>query len=270
MSLRSRPNDVSAIGVALVLFAIWTAATWYLEGRVETFLRPDAVMDRMLYAIVANLLIGTVGAVLVVSWLSGAVITHEDAGFGAPVRSVVSVIVGAILGLALYVVQGAPTLEPMVILNAYAQVFVVSAAEVLVCWAVVGATVAASVRSPGRVIACVAGAVVASVLFGLYHYAHSAPFNTFGMVALLTVVGLGTSLFFFVSRDVYGTIVFHNFLAVFGVAQALKAAGKLDTFATLQVPLIVTALVTIVVLLAADYLLLRRMEAPTPVPGGAQ
>jgi hypothetical protein len=50
------------------------------------------------------------------------------------------------------------------------------------------------------------------------------------------------------------------------VAQALKAAGKLDTLATLQVPLISTAIVSIIVLIAADYFLLRRVPAPTPVP----
>ena len=250
---------VSGIPVALALFAIWMATTWHLEGRIETFLRPDAVLDRLVYAVVANLLIGIVGAVFVLRWLQGAGVTREDAGFGAAVHSVASVVVGAILGFALYVGQGAPTLNPIVMLNAYAQVFVVSAAEVLVCWAVAGATVAVSVQNRGRLIAGVAGAVVASILFGLYHYAHSAPFNTFGMVALLSAVGLVTSVFFFASRDVYGTIIFHNFLGTFGVAQALQASGKLDKLLTLQVPIIVTAFVTIAVLIAADRLLLRGM-----------
>ena len=56
------------------------------------------------------------------------------------------------------------------------------------------------------------------------------------MVATLMVVGLVTGLYFFISRDVYGTMVFHNFLGTFGVAQALKAADKLDTMTTLQMP----------------------------------
>ena len=262
-----RPSHVASIVIALLLFAIWTAATWYLEGRIDTLLRPDAVVDRIVYAIVGNLLFGIVGAILVVRWLSDAGLTREDAGFGSTKRSLLSVIIGAIVGLGLYVGQGAPTLDPMIVLNAYAQVFVVSAAEVLVCWAVVGATIAASVQNRGRVTAGVVGAAVASILFGLYHYAHSAPFNTFGMVALLSVVGLMTSLFFFVSRDVYGTIVFHNFLGTFGVAQALKASGKLDTLTTLQVPLIVTALVTVAVLVAADRFLLRTAPATAAAPG---
>jgi hypothetical protein len=263
-------NRSSGIVIALLLFAVWTIATWYLEGRIETFLRPDAVTDRLIYAIVANLLIGIIGAVFVVRWLQRAGVTREDAGFGTPMRSAISVIVGAVLGLATYIVQGAPTLDPVVVLNAYSQVFVVSVAEVLVCWAVVGATVAASLNDRGRLIAGVVGAIVASVLFGLYHYAHTAPFNTFGMVAFLSIIGLVTSLFFFVSRDVYGTIVFHNFLGTFGVAQALKASGKLDSMATLQVPLIVTALVAIAVLVAADRFLLRNTSTPSPTAIGAR
>ncbi|HKL29942.1 MAG TPA: hypothetical protein VJ898_11850, partial [Natrialbaceae archaeon] len=41
--------------VALGTYAAWTAITWLLEGRIETFLRPDAVADRLVYTGVANL-----------------------------------------------------------------------------------------------------------------------------------------------------------------------------------------------------------------------
>ena len=37
------------------------------------------------------------------------------------------------------------------------------------------------------------------------------------------------SAHFFLSRDIYATIVFHNFLGVFGVVQALAASGRLET-----------------------------------------
>jgi hypothetical protein len=242
----------------MALFVVWTAVTWLLEGRIETFLRPEAVKDRLVYAIVANVAIGIVGAAAVVRWLAGLGLAREAAGFGPAFRTWGSVAVGAMIGFALYVIQGAPTLDPIILLNAFAQVFVVSVAEVLVCWAVVAATVENSLEGHGKILAGLAGSVTASVLFGLYHYAHSAPFNTFPMVATLIAVGLVTGLYFFMSRDVYGTIVFHNFLGTFGVTQALKAAGKLDTMAALQVPLIVTALAVVVVLLATDQFLLRK------------
>jgi membrane protease YdiL (CAAX protease family) len=136
-------------------------------------------------------------------------------------------------------------------------VFVVSVAEVLVCWSLVGATFE-SVLQPrlGRGAVFVA-AVVAAVLFGLYHFAHSAPFNTWAMVGLLAVVGLVTGLFFFVSRDALGTAVFHNFLGTFGVTQALEKAGALGTLEVLQPPLVGTALTTAAVLMVG-YKLVQR------------
>jgi hypothetical protein len=245
------------IAGAMALFVVWTAVTWLLEGRIETFLRPDAVADRLVYALVANVGIGIVGAVAVIHWLGGLGLAREAAGFGPAFRTGGSVAAGAVIGFALYVIQGAPTLDPIILLNAFAQVLVVSVAEVLVCWAVIAATVEMGLKGRGKILAGLAGGVTASVLFGLYHYAHSAPFNTFPMVATLMVVGVVTGLYFFMSRDVYGTIVFHNFLGTFGVTQALNAAGTLDTMATLQMPLIVTALVAVGVLLAADHFLLK-------------
>ncbi len=98
-------------------------------------------------------------------------------------------------------------------------------------------------------------AVIASVLFGVYHFAHSPPFNTAGSVVLLTVIGLVTSAFF-VSRDVYGTIAFHNFLGIFGVIRALKASGNLMNFERPVIPLFVTAVVAIAVLIVAHTRLL--------------
>jgi hypothetical protein len=173
-------------------------------------------------------------------------------------RTILSVFAGLALGLAFYTASGGPTSDPIVIANAFAQVLVVSAAEILVCWSVVAAVFEAALRDSNRWAAIVVGAVAGSVLFGLYHFAHSAPFNSWGMVAFLSAVGLITSLFFFVSRDVYGTIVFHNFMGVLGVANALAAKDQLASMATVQVPLFATAAVTILLLLALDRLWLRR------------
>jgi hypothetical protein len=113
------------------------------------------------------------------------------------------------------------------IFNAHAQALVVSVAEVLVCWAVVGSVSESLLQDRGRWVSAILAAVIASVLFGVYHFAHCPPFNTVGSVVLLTVIGLVTSAFF-VSRDVYGTIAFHNFLGIFGVIRALKASGVED------------------------------------------
>ena len=133
-------------------------------------------------------------------------------------------------------------------MNSFAQVWVVSVAEVVVCWALVGGTLQAALRPWSRWGAILVAAAVASVLFGVYHFAHSAPFNEIGMVAFLTGIGFVTSLWWFVSRDVYGTSVFHNFFGVTGVLAALKAGGLVPERPELAVPLVITALVVTVAL----------------------
>jgi membrane protease YdiL (CAAX protease family) len=114
------------------------------------------------------------------------------------------------LGFAFYAVQGAPSWNPVVLINAYSQVLVGSIAEILVCWAVIGSVSQALLQDRGRWVSVILAAIIASVFFGVYHFGHSPPFNTVALVVFLSVIGLVTSVFFFVSRDVYGTIAFHN------------------------------------------------------------
>lgn len=243
------------------LYVVWVLLTWFLEGRILTLMRPDAAVDRVVYVVVANLLIG----IVVAAWLVGrflryGVTTRRRLGSRRPVRAVLAASLGLGAGLFLYVVQGPPTMDPVVVLNGYAQVFAVSAAEVVVCWVVVGGAVEAVARGRGRFVGPVAGAVAASVLFGVYHFAHSPPFNTVSMVTLLTLVGLVTSLFYFGVRDIYGTVLFHNFLGTFGVLGALEASGNLNSFTELQPALLGTAAVAALLLVASDHLFLRRAE----------
>lgn len=265
MSARLR----SAILAALGLFILWAIATWFLEGRIETLLRPDAVMGRLVYIVVVNLLIGIVGAAFMIRVsVQKAGVNRADTGFGRTAPSPMWIMIGLALGLGLFLAQGAPSLEPVVIINAYAQVFAVSAAEVVVCWALIGGVFKNAFGAFGfsngsrgarsNWAAAVGAAVVASILFGAYHFGHSAPFNTIGMVAFLSFVGLWTSAFFFISRDVYATVAFHNFLGVLGVVQALAAADKLGNFSTLQVPLLITAAVALLVLIGSDIFIIRR------------
>lgn len=246
---------------ALGLFAVWMAATWLLEGRIETLHRPGAVTDRLVYTVVANILIGIVGAAVVSKFLLG----HSAdklalAGFGARSRTLLWLPLGFALGLIAYFGQGAPSRDPIVVLNAYAQVLVVSVAEVAVCWAVVAGVLRSTLGGRSWRAGLIA-ALAGSILFGAYHFAHSPPFNSVEMVGFLTIIGFLTSAVFLVSRDIYGTIAFHNFLGVFGVVQALTAGGQIESFGTLQVPLIGTALLAVAVLVACDVLLIRRAAA---------
>lgn len=239
-------------------YLLWVAATWFFEGRIRTLLRPEAAGARITYALAVNLLFGIVGGIALIRfWLKHGLRSAALFGFPNMQRTVVSVLAGLTLGLAFYFLQGAPSLNPTVIVNAYAQVFVVSAAEIVVCWAVVGNALAPNLSARRSVLALIKTSIVTSILFGVYHFGHSAPFNTVPMVAFLTLIGLGTSAFFFISRDLIGTAVFHNFLGTFGVVQALVAARALHSMEVVQVPLVVTAAITILVL-AGGYIAVRR------------
>jgi FtsH-binding integral membrane protein len=169
----------------------------------------------------------------------------------------ITVVAGAVLGFVFYA-QNPPSMNPTVILNAYAQVLTATIAEILVCWAVVGATFESLTKRTAKAVSLVVGIIAASVLFGVYHFAHSPPFNTVGLVLTLTLVGVITSLFFFISRNVYGSIVFHNFLGIFGVLQALTASGNLTAYDQPMYPAYVLALVSVIIVIAADMRFVRR------------
>ena len=259
MSAAAAPNTRMAFILAIGLYLLWVLATYLLEGRILTLQRPEAAGARLLYALVANILIGIGGSVLVVRFLSNSgEISTRQAGFRGYGHAAVAVVVGVVFGFVIYAVQGAPSLNPVVVLNAYAQVLVVTVAEVLVCWAVIGSMAESLLWARGRWVSAILAAIIASVSFGVYHFAHSPPFDTPGFVVFLTAIGLVTSAFFFVSRDVYGTIAFHNFLGIFGVIQALEASGNLASFERPVPPLLVTAAVTIALLIAAHVLWLSR------------
>jgi hypothetical protein len=251
------------IAAAALVYAIWTFLTWWFEGRIGTFLRPDAVADRAVYALLVNLGVGVAASILVLRATAPGAQQVAAAGLGPGRPGVLACTVAFAVGLAAYAALGAPTLEPVVLLNAYAQVFVVSAAEILVCFALPAAALAA-VRPEAGWRWKVGVIAISAALFGVYHFAHSPPFDEVGTVAFLTVVGLVTGTVFVLSRDAYATVLFHNFLGTLGVTQALAAAGKLDGFGSPAWPLIGTAALTLAVALALDAGLLRRFR---PVPG---
>jgi hypothetical protein len=245
-----------AVGAAFGLFAAWTLATYLLEARAGTFLRPDAT-SRFVYAVVANLLIGTIGAALVIrAVVRRAEIPHVTTyGVTKPARILVFVPIAAVLAGCFLVSQELPTSNPVILANASAQVLVVSIAEVVVCWALFGAVLRNALGS-GFVSAVIA-VVSAALAFGVYHLAHSPPFNTLAMVLLLSTVGVATGIFFFLGRDLYSTLVLHNAFAIRGVIQALDEGGNLDGYASPQLPLIATAIAAFVILVIVDVVLIR-------------
>ena len=264
MRAAAAPNTRMALTGVFGLYLVWVLVTYLLEGRIQTFLRPEAMGARLFYALVANIMIGIGGSALVIRFLSrGGTMSSEQAGFRGFGHAAIAIIVGVALGLAFYALQGAPSWNPIVLINAYAQVLVTSIAEIMVCWAVAGSVSQALLQDHGRWASLILAAIIASVLFGVYHFAHSPPFNTIPLVVILCVVGLLTSVFF-VSRDVYGTIAFHNFSGILGVIRALEASGNLSVFERPIIPLLVMAVIAVALLIAAHVLWLNSGAASTP------
>ena len=61
------------------------------------------------------------------------------------------------------------------------------------------------------------------------------------------------------------TSAFHNFLGIFGVIGALEASGNLASIERLLMPVVVTAVVAMAALIAAQVLWINTAAAPTPL-----
>ncbi|MFB6101886.1 MAG: hypothetical protein ABEJ73_04910 [Haloplanus sp.] len=256
-ALSPRGKVAAAVGTYLV----WTLTTWTLEGRLLTLRRPEAVADRLLYTGVANVLIGTLLALWIVRTFVAAGFTSRGRlGLRPGRHALLASAVAAVAGLGLYLGQEPPTTDPVAMANLFAQVLPVSIAQITVCWMLVGGSVEALLddRGANRVVARGVALVVASGLFGVHHVAHSPPFDAAETAGLLTLVSVGTGLFYFGGRSAYGALVFHNFLALFGVTSALAAAEQLTAYREPIPSLLVTGLVATLVFVGAVGLRRRR------------
>jgi hypothetical protein len=195
------------------------------------------------------------------------------------------VVVAIAVGLVLFLtsIPATGSTSATVIANTFAQTLPTSVAEVIVCWAVVGTVVESIVRLKIRrkdddpswkkgakirldqssvrrrilivsAMSLIIGGVVSIVLFGVYHFAHSPPFNQPNMVSFLMIPAILTSVFFFIGREIYSTITIHNFLALIGVSSSIDVTALTQPL----YPIMIIALVSVVVLVASDMFLIRR------------
>ncbi|WP_232701827.1 hypothetical protein [Halobacterium wangiae] len=253
--------------IAVGTYATWTALTWLLEGRIQTLLRPEAVTDRLVYTGAVNILVGTILALLLVrEFVASDFVSRSSLGFRSLPRTIVAALIGGALGFTLYALQQPPTTDPVVLMNVFAQVLPVSIAEVIVCWVVVGGSIGALLRHRGsnRYIASGSALVLSSLLFGVYHFAHSPPFNTVEMVGLLTVVSVGTGLIYFVGHSFYGALAFHNFMALIGVVSTLDEAGQIGSYQQPLPPLLGTAFVALVIVVGVERLFVLDADEKGP------
>src|SRR5215204_2218910 len=95
MSTTIAPSTRRALILALAWYLLWVLVTYLLEGRIHTCQRPEDMGARLVYTLVANILIGIGGSALVIRFLSRAgTISTQQAGFRGLRHAAVAVVVG--------------------------------------------------------------------------------------------------------------------------------------------------------------------------------
>jgi hypothetical protein len=245
----------AAIFWAVAVYLVWTLATYLLEGRINLLQQPT-IAGRYAYVLIANVLIGTIGTIWVIRLLMRSnLLSLGQIGFRSLGRTVFTMVIAVVIGVVYLSLLRPASWSSLVIINGYTQVLTVSIAEIVVCWAFVGTSFEALAKSRGKFLSLLGGILAATILFSVYHVAHSAPFNQIHMMLILLMPGILTSLFYFISREIYATVLFHNFQGTFGVLSNMQNPEMLDRP---LYPLYFLALLSAVALVGADRLLARR------------
>jgi hypothetical protein len=257
----SSRNALKLIAIALSIYIIWVAATYILEGRILLFQKVDPI-GRMTYVVIANIAIGTVLSAISIRYLLKAqLLKPEQLGLSkSRLRTATIIASAAAGGLALFVLQNPRTTEPIVVFNVFMQALPVSIAEVMVCWALIGSSFESLAKNnnKSRVLSSViVGAVAASILFGVYHYAHSPPFNQTSVVLFLMLPSIATAITYFLGRDIYAAVIVQNFMGIFGVIANLPA---LEPFRQPLIPIYALSAVSVAALVISVSVMLRRSQ----------
>ena len=260
----SSRNALKLIAIALSIYIIWVAATYILEGRIHLFQKVDPI-GRMTYVVIANIAIGTVLSAIAIRYLLKAhLVKPEQLGLSkSRLRTAAIIASAAAGGLALFMLQNPRTLEPIVVFNAFMQVLPVSIAEVMVCWALIGSSFESLAKNnnnntKGRIVSSVlVGAIAASVLFGVYHYAHSPPFNQTSIVLFLMLPSIATAVTYFLGRDIYAAVIVQNFMGVVGVMAGLP---NLEEYRQPMVPIYALSAVSVAALVIPVSVMLKKTE----------
>ncbi|MCI0559343.1 MAG: hypothetical protein MN733_12685, partial [Nitrososphaera sp.] len=215
---KSSRKHLKLVALIAAVYVAWVAATYVLEGRINLLSRFDPV-GRVLYVAIANIAIGIFFSTWVLrDGLKNRIIQPKQLGLQeSKARTATIIGIAVVAGAALFLSQNPRSTDPMIVFNVFMQVLPVSIAEVLVCWSLIGTGVESITKHKGRVLSVVIGAIAASVLFGVYHFAHSPPFNEVNMVLFLMLPSIATAIAYFVGRDVYAAIIVQNFLGIVGV-----------------------------------------------------
>lgn len=247
-------SNLKLLAIALSVYVAWVAATYLLEGRINLFLHVDPV-GRIAYVTVANIAIGTVVSAFTIRYLlKSRFVKPEQIRLNKSRLRAVVIAIAAIGGLALFMLQNPRTTEPLVVFNTFMQVLPVSIAEVMVCWVLVGSSFESLSKHKGRIASVLAGAAAASVLFGVYHYAHSSPFNQTSMVLFLMLPSIATAVSYFLGRSIYAAIIVQNFMGVVGVMAGLP---DLESYRQPMFAVYALSIASISVLIVSAFIIVR-------------
>lgn len=248
-------NKSFLIIAAIGLYLVWIFATYMLEGKIGLLHRNDP-LGRILYTVITNMVIGTVIAFILIKFAisSKEFVTLKQLGFRSIKYTVALIVIAGSIAFVLFLIQHPASLNLITIINVFSQTLPGSIAEIMVCWTVVGMfTESLSKDRFGKLGAIVLGVVASTVLFGIYHFTHSSPFNQPNIVLFLMLPGLLTSIVYYVGRSVYATIVFHNFQALFGVMVSIQTTYLLD----LQYPVLILAVVSVLSLIGSSKIITK-------------
>jgi ABC-type uncharacterized transport system permease subunit len=130
----------------------------------------------------------------------------------------------------------------------------------MVCWALIGSSCESLAKNKNKrrfVSSILVGAVAASVLFGVYHYAHSPPFNQTSVVLFLMLPSIATAVTYFLGRDIYAAVIVQNFMGIVGVLSNLPS---LEAFRQQMVPIYALSAVSVAALIISVAMTLKRSQ----------
>lgn len=137
--MQKRITKIKFIAVASAIYLVWILATYLLEGRTHLLQNPNP-LGRLIYAVIANMIIGTIIAIWLLKLpVLQRFVTSKQLGFQSSFkRIIIAVIIAGLIGFVVFVIQKPASLNPLVLLNVFSQTLPGSIAEVVICWAVVG------------------------------------------------------------------------------------------------------------------------------------
>lgn len=218
----SSPTTLTGALVALVGASALPLSNYLANHRARVHCLPgegtqEAARRALLYPLAVVLFAGALVPVLAVRWLTrdGWIRNDLPVNGGDTALLGISLVVGFCpIALAL---RGQLRREFWHSLRLFIALFAVSLAEVLVFLSIVfnlTEVVTGSLLHPPW--ATAAAAIVSSVLFGLYHFTHSPPWNNWAQATLLFVVWLFVSLAYVLTRDVWVAAIIDTSFATIG------------------------------------------------------